>query len=204
MKRPTNSKVGYRFGATPYPLPVRNPDGSWFGWKHYLSRMMNLLYLDLSEPMLAPPLGNSASGILKTLAILPFTKPIQIAKSKSSELRLKVHHPLVGRFLNISLTFKSIRSLFHQKSKDVPKARSGLTAPNFLMNHSSHLMPVCGLPLNKLSVGLNRRMLYDLLLQRFEQYIWRPENGVDFSNGVPHILHIIKGFYPIERQITNA
>lgn len=35
MKRPTNSKVGYRFGSTPYPLAVRNPDGSWFGFKHH-------------------------------------------------------------------------------------------------------------------------------------------------------------------------
>jgi murein DD-endopeptidase MepM/ murein hydrolase activator NlpD len=35
MKRPVNSKVGYKFGAKPYPLAVYNPDGSWFGWIHH-------------------------------------------------------------------------------------------------------------------------------------------------------------------------
>ena len=35
MQHPINVKPGYRFGATPYPLRIKNPDGTLFGWKHH-------------------------------------------------------------------------------------------------------------------------------------------------------------------------
>lgn len=34
MRKPVNVPEGYRFGATPYPLLIKNPDGTTFGWKH--------------------------------------------------------------------------------------------------------------------------------------------------------------------------
>lgn len=34
MKQPVSTKAGYPFGATPYPLLIKNPDGTVFGWKH--------------------------------------------------------------------------------------------------------------------------------------------------------------------------
>lgn len=35
MIRPVINGITLKFGATPYPLAIRNPDGSWFGFKHH-------------------------------------------------------------------------------------------------------------------------------------------------------------------------
>lgn len=35
MIRPVSNKITQKFGASPYPLAIRNPDGSWFGFKHH-------------------------------------------------------------------------------------------------------------------------------------------------------------------------
>ncbi len=34
MIHPINKPAGYPFGASPYPLLIKNPDGTTFGWKH--------------------------------------------------------------------------------------------------------------------------------------------------------------------------
>lgn len=34
MTEPVKVNRGYSFGATPYPLNIKNPDGSTFGWRH--------------------------------------------------------------------------------------------------------------------------------------------------------------------------
>lgn len=136
-------------------------------------------YFDFIGEIVAPLLGKADSGILKTLAILSLTNPMQIIKSALSPLRLKTHQPTVFLTgfprLNLRLynsqTFKSIFSLFQMKSKGVFNDFLGRIAPNFLINHSSQSIPFWGLPAKKLSLAELLRRYHALLLQTLEQYV---------------------------------
>jgi len=146
---------------------------------HNYNSIANLPYLDFIGLTVIPLLGKSLLGILNTLVTSLFIKPIHTAKSKLSELRLKVQHPTVlltglprlNFLLYNSQTFRSIFSLFQKKSKGVFNDLLGLLAPNLSMNHSSHLIPFCGLPEKMLFLDSLWRRYQARLLHKSEQYI---------------------------------
>src|SRR3990167_770332 len=136
------------------------------------------LYFDFAGEIVAPVLGNSLLGILYTFIIWLFKRPKQIIKSAPLPFLLNVHQPTVfftnfPRFflrLYNSQIFKSIFSLFQLKSYGVLKDLEGRIAPNFFMNHSSHLTPFWGFPIKILSLGLYFRKFHALLIHKIEQY----------------------------------
>lgn len=53
MRHPVPNKPGYPFGAIPYPLLIKNPDGTTFGWKHGGQDYP----CDVGTPVVAPHAG---------------------------------------------------------------------------------------------------------------------------------------------------
>lgn len=174
-------------------------------WQFGYNTTRYLSHLDFFTPILAPPFGNSGSGMIKTLASLLSIKPrhINISTSERRVPGTKGHHAPPPRLYTFT-AFKSALLPSYQKSKGVFNERDGRTASYFLINQFSHTIPGWGL-LKKILCFFGRvRRIYEArLLQSSEQYFRRPPANLRDSKRSNGILarqnsHNIFRLYQIE------